>query len=278
MKVHTSRTELSALNRGAVLGTAELCHGIKDEEMELAAAWEYFRQLYRSNETLARFFDRLRKTNKRRNRFKLAPVLQPTPFFPNRYALTFLISPEWPEVPFKRLTPNQMRQAFPEAPIYQKPVNVPKVGSFMHPAEVLTPGGIWADNWSAKLLDIEFSGRPLPFRSNRRLLLIDTSYDSKQIKEKLETLLSQELPKRRTQGRNPYEAALKDLALLRAQEAGWHPDHFDELWEKAGIPHPKTGKTDQSTLKTLCGVIFEARGKRIGKARKRLEAIFQLLT
>lgn len=274
MKIPSNRPS-SPSSKGPVrLRRAELCYKIPDEERELAASWEYARQLYRTSKKAARLFDRLRKTNKRRNRFKLAHVLQPTFFFPNRYALTFLASPEWPEIPFARLTKRQKLQAFPEAPVYQEPLKVPKFGSFMHPVELLTPKGAWASNWSAKVLDFEFSNKAIPFRSKRRLFLVDTSYDGDRVLQEMGKILEKELPNRRPRGRNPFEAALKDLALLRAEEAGWQIDQFDELWKKVGIPHPLSGKSDKRGFRTACGVAFEVRRKRIDTAKDRLKTVF----
>ncbi len=269
-------SNLKPSNTPRTLSTAELCHGFLDSELEFAAAWEYSRQLYRSCKKAARIFDRLRKTNRMRNRFLLSPVLAATPFFPNRYALTFLVSQKWPAMPFGKLSKKQKRQAFPEAPIYLESLNIPKLGSYMHPVENLTPGGTWASNWSTKVLDAEFSPGPPLFRSQRRLILVDTSFDADRIQEYLEKILAQEVPRRRLKGRNPYEAALKDLALLRAKEAGWDPDHFDQLWKKAGIPPPKTDQSGKTPFRTACGVAFEARRKRIQDAKNRLKTAFEL--
>ena len=280
--MRSSRTTPSANRAFTSLNSAELCHNAKDGgkindlEMELAAAWEYSRQLYRSRKKAARIFDRLRKTNRKRNRFLLSPVLTATPLFPNRYALTFLVSPKWPATPFGKLSEKQKRQAFPEAPIYLESLKIPKLGSFMHPVENLTPRGSWASNWSTQVLEAEFSPRPAHFLSKRRLILIDTSYDLGRIKAQLEEIVDQEAPRRRIKGRNPYEAALKDLALLRAQEAGWDSNHFDELWKKAGIPPPKTDQSDKTPFRTACGVAFEARRKRIQDAKNRLKTAFDL--
>ena len=238
----------------------ELCHGISDSEKEYAAAWEYARQLHRNCKKSARLFERLRKANHRRNRYKLLVVLLPTTFFKNRHALTFLISPCWPKKTFAELTRKEQQQAFPDAPIFQEPLKVPRMGAFMLPAENITPLGTWSPRWSSKVLDAMFQNNRIPFRTKSRLLLIDTSYDLSRIEDALLQLLRKEIQNHRTKGRNKYEAALKELALLRA--------------EAVGIAHPLSDKTDKSPRRTACGVAFEVRRKRITCARQRLITAF----
>jgi len=254
-----------------ILTPEELCHKIKDELMELAAAWEYSRQLYRASKKIAREFDKLRQSNRNRNKYNLVKTLVPTRFFRNRFALTFLGSPRWPNTPFLNLKKYDLRVAFPCAPVFQEPIRIPGVGRYQLPAESITPNGTWSKNWSAHVLDFIFKEKPIQFRAQKRLFMIDTSYELKRIREALEQLLKKEIPSNRKKGRNKYEAALKDLALLRSKEAGWDPKEFDELWKKAGIAHPLSEKTD----KCPCGVDFEARHRRIKQAKQLLKTAFR---
>lgn len=270
--MQSKRAASFANNTVAVLSPGELCHGISDSEKEYAAAWEYARQLIRNCKKSARLFRRLRKANRRRNRYKLSFNLLPTAFFKNRHALTFLISPCWPKKPFAELSRKEKQQAFPDAPIFQEPLKVPRIGAFMLPAENITPNGTWSRRWSSKVLDAMFQNNRIPFRTKSRLLLIDTSYDQSRIEDALLHLLRKETQNHRTKGRNKYEAALKELALLRAEEAGWLPEQFDELWRTVGIAHPLSNNTPH---KTACGVAFEARRKRIKCARQRLISAFR---
>lgn len=272
MSMQSKRAASFANNTGAVLSPGELCHGISDSEKEYATAWEYARQLIRNCKKSARLFHRLRKANRRRNRYKLSFNLLPTAFFKNRHALTFLISPCWPKKPFAELSRKEKQQAFPDAPIFQEPLKVPRIGAFMLPAENITPNGTWSPRWSSKVLDAMFQNNRIPFRTKSRLLLIDTSYDQSRIEDALLHLLRKETQNHRTKGRNKYEAALKELALLRAEEAGWLPEQFDELWRTVGIAHPLSNNTPH---KTACGVAFEARRKRIKCARQRLISAFR---
>jgi len=117
-----------------------------------------------------------------------------------------------------------------------------------------------------------FQNNRLPMRTKSRLFLIDTSYDLSRIQDALLQQLRKEIQNHRPKGRNKYEAALKDLALLRAEEAGWQPDHFDQLWRAVGIAQPLSDKSHQ---RAACGVAFEVRRKRIKCARQRLITAFR---
>lgn len=260
----------------SVLTLAELCEGIHDTEKELAAAWEFAREVRGRLRHMTNRNKRGRKTQAIRaflgGKELIIPGAKNFWFHEqfNSWALTFTKSKKWPETAYGDLEDEEKWEAFPHAPVFQKKyLEAFKSESLASAAEMITPQGELKHPWSVALLEQLFGPTQRPIRTGYRLIKIDSSFPIEIIRSEINKVLEVHCPHQRSKGVNRWATRLRNLALYRAHKAGWEIEEMGECWERAKALK-KTEETDLTKKKK-----YGAPPKQ--KIQGRIDSIKQLL-